>query len=143
MIVHFHILENASGMQALIYACTLLEQAYQRNESVYVHTNSREDAEKLDNLLWTFRDDSFVPHQLHDPNADLPPPIQIGHGAIPQGKYKLLINLSREFPTSYSQFNEVAEIVFADPLVQQLARDRFRQYRDQGHELITHKIKAN
>ena len=31
--------------------------------SVHIHAASRADAERLDELLWTFRDGSFVPHE--------------------------------------------------------------------------------
>jgi DNA polymerase-3 subunit chi len=53
------------------------------------------------------------------------------------------MNLSRDIPAFYSQFKHVIEIVFPDPVVQQLARTRYKQYRDQGHEINTIKVKAN
>ena len=143
MKIDFYILEAASGQKSLHFACQLLEQAYADKQRVYVNASSREEAERLDALLWTYRDDSFIPHNLYHPVEDHPPPIQIGHDTAPDNHNGVLINLSREVPAFYSRFNHLIEIVLSDPVVQQLARTRYKQYRDQGHEIKTIKVKAN
>ena len=141
MKVDFYVLETQSSLPAWRYACTLIETAHHNAQPVYVHTASKEDAERIDTLLWTYRDDSFIPHALLDAQHENPAPIQIGYGETTPEQTTLLINLSRDIPTFYQQFNHIIEIVFSDPVVQQLARDRFRQYREAGCELNTHKIK--
>lgn len=140
MNIDFYILEKASNQQALLHACQLVAEAYAKKETIYIHTASKAEAERMDTLLWTFQDDSFLPHKLYDPADDFLPSIQIGFDLPPLSPCDLLVNLTRETPAFYSKFNRMIEIVFADPLVQQLARERFRQYRDQGHQLNTHKI---
>ncbi len=40
----------------------LLEKSLERGWNVVVETSSDERAEVLDGLLWTYRDDSFLPH---------------------------------------------------------------------------------
>lgn len=40
----------------------LLEKTLERGWRAVVETGSRERAEVLDTLLWTYRDDSFLPH---------------------------------------------------------------------------------
>lgn len=141
MKVDFHVLEEAGSQASLRYVCSLIEKAYKDQQSVYVHTVSKEEASYLDTLLWTFSDESFVPHTVADESND--DAIQIGYSGAPAKQYSLLINLSREIPAFYTQFPHVVEIVFSDPIVQQSARDRFRQYRESGCDLSTHKINAN
>jgi len=41
---------------------TLLERSIERGWRVIVQASSEERIEALDSLLWTFRDDSFLPH---------------------------------------------------------------------------------
>jgi DNA polymerase-3 subunit chi len=41
---------------------TLLERSYQRGWRVVVQTPSEERVDALDGHLWTFRDESFLPH---------------------------------------------------------------------------------
>lgn len=142
MKIDFYILESATTAQkAWLYACQLIEKAHAEQKQVFVHTTSKEDATRIDDLLWTYKEDTFIPHNLYQAADDFPPPIQIGFGENPKQK-DTLINLSREIPGFYQQFNHVIEIVFSDPLVQQLARERYKQYRDQGFEINTYKIKS-
>ena len=46
-------------------ACRLADKAYHQGRRVYLHAASAEQARHLDRLLWTFRDQSFVPHGLY------------------------------------------------------------------------------
>ena len=48
----------------------LLEKSLERGWNVVVETSSQERAEALDNMLWTYRDDSFLPHSLAGGDAD-------------------------------------------------------------------------
>lgn len=141
--IDFYILEEASNLKSQHFACRLLEDLHQHNEKIYIHTSTRDEAERLDTLLWTFKEDSFLPHNLYDPADEFPPAIQIGCKDAPKDHQHILLNLDRSVPSFYTQFQRVIEIVFSDPNVQQLARDRFKYYRDNGCNITTHKIKAN
>jgi DNA polymerase-3 subunit chi len=146
MNVDFFVLDAAKHQQALLYACKLVEQAHQDKQSIYIHMNNAEEAERFDALLWTYREDSFLPHTIFKADNINPPPIQIGFGELnlPEAATQgLLLNFAHAVPAFYTKFNRVAEIVFTDPVVQQLARERFKQYRNNGCEITTHKIKAN
>lgn len=139
--IDFYILEDAQEEKSLHFVCQYIEKVYQEHKRIYLHTASYATAEKLDKLLWIFRDDSFLPHQLFDKKNTWNAPIEIGYCESPK-QGDLLINLTQAIPVFYQQFNHLIEIVFAEPTVQQLARERYRQYRDLGLELTTHKIKT-
>ncbi len=141
--IDFYILDTSSGQRSLLFACRLLEKAYEAAQSVYIHAPSQEEAERLDQLLWTYRDDSFIPHNLYQAADPFPPPIQIGYGETPPPHQAILLNLASAVPAFYQQFPRIIEIVFSDPSVQQLARERYRYYRDQGCNMTNYKIKAN
>lgn len=143
MIVDFYVMEGSGRMQALRELCILLETPYETGQPVYVHTATQEDAEQLDKLLWTYRDDSFLAHQITTGVSEMTAPIEIGVAGEPTRKEGVLVNLTTQIPSFYQQFSRVIEIVFSDPAAQQAARDRFRQYREQGCELNTHKMKVN
>lgn len=134
--VDFYILEGTK-QRALLFVCELAQKYYQEKKLIYIHTDSRHTAELLDNLLWTYRDDSFLPHGIDEEKMSFP--IQIGFHDIATHHHDLLINLHPDIPNQFQQFNHIIEIVFSDPLVQQLARNRYKQYRDKGIELTTHK----
>lgn len=141
--INFYILNEANEREAQLFACQLIEKAYTNQQRVFIHTVSQEEAKRFDILLWTYRDNSFLPHNLYTETSDLATPIQIGFGGKPEHQGDVLFNFSREIPDFYKQFNNVIEIVFSEPYVQQLARNRYRQYREEDCELNTHKIKTS
>ena len=42
----------------------LLEKAYQSGKHILVKTGSSDKVEAISSFLWTFRDDSFLPHEI-------------------------------------------------------------------------------
>lgn len=56
---------------------TLLEKTLERGWRAVVETSSRERAEALDALLWTFSDDAFLPHGIAGGEADALQPVLI------------------------------------------------------------------
>ena len=98
-------------------------------------------AQQVDELLWGFREESFIPHQLmSEKNDDQPVKVLIGHDAEPPLECDVLINLAEQVPLFFSRFPRVAEIVGSDESQKLQARERFRFYRDRGYQLSTHDI---
>ena len=62
--IDFYVLAQTDERARQLLACKLAEKAWRLENSVYIHTKNAADAERLDELLWTFRDGSFVPHGL-------------------------------------------------------------------------------
>ncbi|NNF41345.1 MAG: DNA polymerase III subunit chi [Woeseiaceae bacterium] len=139
--VDFYVLARADEHSRQALACRLAEKAYRLENTVYIHTKSRGDAESLDDLLWTFRDGSFVPHELVDTATDdTAAPVVIGSDAAGVAPRDLLINLCDQIPAFADAFPRVAEVVNADEECRQLSRKRFAQYRDKGLAIQTHKL---
>jgi DNA polymerase-3 subunit chi len=53
--VDFYVLTQVDERARQMLACKLAEKAWRLDNTVYIHASSREDAERLDQLLWTFR----------------------------------------------------------------------------------------
>lgn len=140
--VDFYILEQQQGEARARFACRLAEKAWQQGNKVYIHTAGAEQSARIDDLLWTFRAGSFIPHSLdEDATADTVE-IHIGHGDEPQHHDQVLINLAPEVPLFFSRFKRVAELVDQDEECRQQGRERFRFYRDRGYPLTNHTISA-
>jgi DNA polymerase-3 subunit chi len=58
----------------------LLEKTLERGWRAVVETGSRERAEALDAVLWTYRDESFLPHGIAGGEADADQPVLITTG---------------------------------------------------------------
>ena len=139
--VDFYILAQADERARQTLARTLAEKARRHANTAYLHARSRADAAQLDELLWTFRDGSFVPHGVvgRDDDTD-DSPIMIGCEDATIENRDLLINLCDDIPPCAKGFPRVAELVTSDENCRLLSRKRYAIYRDQGHELNTHNL---
>jgi len=139
--IDFYILNQAGQHSRQTFACRLAEKAYRLNNTVHIHTGNRGDADRLDELLWTFRDGSFVPHErISTTDRTTEAPITIGCDDEPVEPRDLLINLCDEVPACAEAFPRVAELVTSDDDCKQLSRRRFAAYREKGHTLETHNV---
>ena len=139
--IDFYILGQSGEQARQTFACRLAEKAYRLDNTVHIHTDSKAIAERIDELLWTFRDGSFVPHHLAGhAQQDLASPVTIGFGADDVEPRDLLINLGDAIPECSDAFPRVAELVTSDEDCKQRSRKRFAEYREQGHQLETHKV---
>ncbi len=136
--VDFYILAAAGEDARRRFACRLAEKAYRLSHRVHLHTDDAAAAEAMDELLWTFRDGSFVPHDGLPNGTDAP--VTIGHGSAAPADPDLLINLAREVPDFATRFDRIAELVGGDEETRQQGRQRFIFYRDKGYPLDTHEI---
>jgi len=139
--VDFYVLQAAGEPARQQFACRLAEKAYKLKNTVHICTTDRAAAEQMDDLLWTFRDGSFVPHELIGRDADsVRSPVTIADVSVASVGPDLLINLGPAAAENCDSFPRVAEIVTSDDHGLQESRKRYAHYRELGHSLETHKL---
>jgi len=139
--IDFYVLSQSGEQARQLFACRLAEKAYRLDHTVHIHARDRAAADRIDELLWTFRDGSFVPHEVARPGVDSKQsPVTVGCDVATLEPRDLLINLCDDVPACIDTFPRVAELVSSDDDSKQQSRRRFTTYRDQGHELDTHKV---
>jgi DNA polymerase-3 subunit chi len=140
--VDFYIIEGSGTTVRPLFACRLVEKAYARGHQVYINTGTSVQLRQLDDLLWTFRDGSFLPHSIYEQAGSEKPPILLGHATEPLECNDVLVNLSQEVPSFFSRFNRMAELVDGDAAQRTAARERYRFYKDRGYTIKTHTLQA-
>jgi DNA polymerase III subunit chi len=141
--VDFYILDSDSDDARLLLACKIVDKATQLDHHVYLHSTSDDEARKLDELLWTFAQGSFIPHVVVRGELEAPPlePVLIGVNRPPSpGRWDVLVNLAAEVPEFFSRYERVAEVVDANAARREQSRERYRFYRDRGYKLNTHQV---
>ena len=139
--IDFYLLEEPEAAACEATACRIAEKAWRHGHRVHLHVDSPESARRLDELLWTWRDESFVPHSVcgaDELSADAP--VTIGSGSLPQFDSDVLLNLDPCVPDGFDRFARVAEVVGGGEPARSAGRDRFRRYRAHGCELRTHRL---
>jgi len=144
--VDFYLLGMESDSRERI-ACRLAEKAWRLGNRVYLFAPDKPAALRLDDLLWTFNQGSFVPHAVceRETNSGLSDfaadhPVLIGHAEPPGTLNEVLISLSPEVPAWFSRFTRIAELVGATDDEKARGRQRFRFYRERGYPLETHQL---
>jgi len=142
--VDFYILEGDSGNREQT-ACRIAEKAYRLGHGVYIHTADQGQASRLYELLWTFKQNSFVPHGIEGESLDPDAPVLISHKTeladSTQGHSRqVLINLAQDIPMFFSSFERVAEVIGQDTENKASGRHRYKFYRDRGYSLDTHTL---
>ncbi len=120
-------------------ACLHASICYRKNQRVYVYTNDQESAHSIDEMLWSFEPDSFVPHNLVGEGPVQGAPVEIGFQA-PKNRRPTLINLAGQVPNFASNYSQIIDFVPTQPSLKAQARERFKHYKQLGFHIETHKV---
>lgn len=161
--VDFYVLKSSTAKQRWTFACRLTEKAYLRDLKVVLLSESAADAEALDELLWTFNERAFVPHELRKgapatggaasatvaasasgsapaAGAARPAPVQLTQDLDSIEAADLLVNLSDRLPARLERFARIAEIMDGDAERRTKGREHFKAYRDMKLPVETHQL---
>ncbi len=110
-----------------------------------VVTGEPQDLGALDQALWTFAPQDFVPHAV----LGVAPPSVVAHSSIvlaaqplAASPRALLVNLGGGVPEGFDQFARLFELVSADATDLDAARERWKRYKAQGHGVEKHDVLA-
>ncbi|MCB5176095.1 MULTISPECIES: DNA polymerase III subunit chi [Microvirga] len=115
---------------------TLLQKTLERDWRAVVQVTTEERLAALDDHLWTFTDESFLPHgtdrEAHA--ADQPVLITLSDGN-PNGASIRFLAEGADLPSDISAYQRIA-ILFDGGDVQALAlaRDQWRKVKEEGHD---------
>lgn len=150
--VDFYILQDQSQRSIWQFCCRLTEKAWKLGNSVHIRTNNEDETHQLDDMMWTYSDESFLPHTRQDEKTNtstatdsvvpvpiIPASIILGHN-INDTTCDLLINLASTSPEQINQYPRIAEILNDDETIKQHGRTRYSKYKQTGCTVQHHKI---
>lgn len=132
---------NPETNSAMYHACLQASYFYRQNQRVYIYSEDQHHAEQIDEMLWAFDCDSFVPHNLVGEGPAKGSIVEIGH-TIPKGRRSVLINLNAKVPSFANQFQYIVDFVPSNPELKQQARERFKTCRQWGFSVDNQKVVA-
>lgn len=142
--VDFYILKQQEEQDRRVFACRLAEKVVNQGLKIYIHADSEQEAQEMDDLLWSFRPDSFIPHAIvgidEELTTDEDIPVFIGFSEEHPSGADLLINLSPDIPSFYEQFSRIAEIVPNSEDAKSNLREHWKVYKEKGFELKPHEL---
>ena len=123
--------------QPLLLVCELAKRGYAANLSILVLARDAAQAEAIDDLMWSFDPDEYLPHQIAGMDeGDDDTPILIATRDMDIPARPMLINLRDGAPNG--SFDRVLEVVPADPAARAPLRERWKHYQALGFEVNKH-----
>ncbi|MGE7138096.1 DNA polymerase III subunit chi [Luteibacter sp. NPDC031894] len=120
----------------LLLVCELAKRAFGAEQPTLILTRDFEQAEAIDDYLWSFEPDAFIPHQLAGDDEDANTAVLIVPPGVDTPDRPMVINLRDT--CAPGQFDRVLEVVAADPAEREGSRARWTQYKQAGFEVKKH-----
>lgn len=139
--IDFYIVDSELEQATETVACRLIEKAWSRGHRVLVRSRDSAQQARLDRLLWTFRQDSFLPHATPATEIDAPILIATADETV-DADFEVLVNLDDGPASSPTDWQRIVEISSREPQRLAHSRDRFRHYRQHGIEPGSHRVRA-
>ncbi len=136
--VDVYLLPTSDRDPVLRWVCRLIEKAFKEGYRIFVRLPGGEWLDRLDELLWTFRPGSFIPHSRVENRQAEPEWLRVWLGREPPEEADLLINLAEGVPKGWKRFGRIAEVV--DGARREEGRQKYRCYRKEGAELHLHRL---
>lgn len=130
--IEFYVLSSAIPGDRLRAACQLAMKAWRAGMPVFLRGSDAAQCSEVDELLWRFKAESFVPHSLYEEDAHAP--VVIGLDEEPGSAQGVLINLGSTLSPQVERFSRVIEIVNQEPDLLTACRENFRSYRQRGYD---------
>ncbi|MFC4525363.1 DNA polymerase III subunit chi [Dyella halodurans] len=119
--------------QPLLLVCELAKRAYASQRPTLILARDFAQAEAIDELLWAFEEDGYIPHQLAGDDDDANTAVLIVPPGIDTADRPLQINLREACPAGH--YDRVLEVVAADPAEREGSRTRWGEYKRRGFEV--------
>jgi DNA polymerase III subunit chi len=126
----FYHLQSSSLEQALP---PLLEKSIERGWSVVVRASSQERVEALDNHLWTYREDSFLPHGIGLPTEGGTHPIRVDTDDARHGSEAVIFCVDgADLPETTGWTRIILMFADSDPEAMGKARGAWKTLKSEG-----------
>jgi len=120
----------------LLLVCELAKRAFANEQPTLILARSQDQAEALDEKLWEFDENAFIPHQIAGDDDDSITAVLIAPPGVATADRPLVINLRDDCAPGL--FERVLEVVPADEAERLGSRERWKTYKAAGFEVAKH-----
>ena len=130
---------SVDGFEA--YIVFLVRHFVKQGAKIYINCHDKAHAEQLAECFWQVIPSEYMAHNLVGEGPKYATNIEIGHQLVkPSWNRQLVINLAESNTTFANKFTEVVDFVPCEEKAKQLARERYKIYRQAGFQLQTIEI---
>lgn len=124
------------------YACVLTADLYRQHKKVLLGVQDQDHAHQIDEWLWQFQANRFIPHNLPGEGPHYGTPVEINWQPSQQRR-QCFVNTCEQVPTYLKQLKGITEwhdFVPHDEAGKAAARERYKALKQAGYEITTQPI---
>tara|TARA_R110002167_G_C12290761_1_gene616082 strand:- start:45 stop:482 length:438 start_codon:yes stop_codon:yes gene_type:complete len=141
--INFYILPSSEESKKLEFCARLVEKVFSKEHRVLIVCDSGQQLEALDKLLWSFKEESFIPHLISDEitaeTRNMPIVLTLDSN-YKMGAEDVCISMSHQVVQQFECFSRFLEITNQNKDALAESREHYKFYRQKGYEITTHKI---
>ncbi len=135
-----YLMNTPSSSDQVDFCCRLCEKALEEYPRIFIQTTQSTQNEALDSALWTFKAESFLPHEVGQ-SAHQPAPILIDNQPMADALFlqkNLLVVLEPKLPENTDKYQRLCLIIRNNEHEIQDARRLYKQLKNQNIEVHIH-----
>jgi DNA polymerase-3 subunit chi len=128
---------SAPGLKARLI-CSYAQRAYEGGLTLALHVPDEREARELDEALWTFAQDAFIPHvRLEEARDPLIEPVVLFSGEPGELESDVLVlSVDGELPDWFGRFPHIRDFaVLYDEALRQAGRRRYAACKAAGYRM--------
>lgn len=135
-----HVSQSSAVPKEISFTSKLISDCVTARKKVTVICESQVQAEQLDEYLWQFPADKFVPHNLFGEGPDMGTPVSIMWDAVYEKHAQIrnknvVIILSQALLDKSTGIGQIIDFVPTQEEQKAVARNRYKAYKQAGYEL--------
>ncbi|WP_299182591.1 DNA polymerase III subunit chi [uncultured Neptuniibacter sp.] len=135
----FYVLPSSDPDARGRFLCRLVEKIRALGHTIYIQAPDEAEANHIDQLLWEFRPDAFIPHSLL--SEQLNSGIEIGWAEQRPSHRDVFINLHLEIPEDALQFDRILEVVVQSEDILTATRANYKRYQANNIPIDMHDMR--
>ncbi len=135
----FYILPSSDPDARGRFLCRLAEKIGALGHKIYIQTPDESVANRIDQLLWEYRPEAFIPHTII--GGKVHANIEIGWAEQRPEHTDVFVNLSLDIPEDALQFDRILEIVVQTEDVLTATRKNYKLYQSNGIQIDMHDMR--
>ncbi|MFT6906298.1 MAG: DNA polymerase-3 subunit chi [Oleiphilaceae bacterium] len=138
-----YLLSTPAMTEQVNFCCRLTEKVFHDFKRIHIQTSQNIQNEALDTALWTFKPESFLPHDIGQTGKHLPPIIIDNQNLQDElfSSSNLLILLTTQLPDNAKRFDRMCILVPNIEEEIQHARVLYKELKQQNIEVHIHDMR--
>lgn len=113
----------------------LVEKILQTGHHALIRATNEDRLERLNNNLWSFKPESFIPHGSEKDGFSEKQPVYLSTGDENPNESDILLNIAGAEAKDFSTFSRVLDVFDASEKSITEARSRWKDYKSKGYPM--------